>query len=65
MANPLIRKNPLTSLGQSGVQPAAPQIRGPARAPAPRAQTQLTSKALRVWTQALLAPAKPKKKRQS
>ena len=64
MANPLIRKNPLSSLARCGGRHPAASMRPVAKPTAPRAQTQLTDKAVRVWTQTLFAPAKPKKKRQ-
>ncbi len=65
MAKPWIKKNPLTSLSLGGAHLAPERARGATKAMAPRPQTQLTRKAVRAWTDILLAPAKPKKKRPS
>lgn len=63
MTNPWTKKNPLMSMWLSGANKLAGQARGQAKAEANNQTTALTQQAVRFWTGAWSAAAKPKRKR--
>ncbi len=63
MANPWTKKNPVMSLWLSGANALASRGRGAAAQAVARQQTLAVNQAMRFWTGAWLAAAKPKKRR--
>lgn len=63
MANPWSKKNPFLSLWLSGANAVAGRARVSAKAAAKRTQASLAKKAVSLWTDALLAPLKPRRRR--
>lgn len=63
MINSWTKKNPLMSMWLSGANKVAGQARGHAKAEASKQTAALTQQAVRFWTSAWSATAKPKRKR--
>jgi hypothetical protein len=63
MANPWMKKNPFLSLWLSGANALGGKARVAGRAEASRQQTSAAKQATRFWTNAWLAPLKPKRRR--
>jgi truncated hemoglobin YjbI len=63
LANPWSKKNPFMSLWLSGANAAVGRAGGHARAAAKRTQSALTKKAAALWTDAMFAPFKPRRRK--
>jgi hypothetical protein len=62
VTNPWTKKNPLMSMWLSGANKVADQARGHARSEANKQAAALTQQAVRFWTGAWSAAAKPKRR---